>query len=171
MGGDAAEEVGFLPQADISTHARECLQGAFGVPLVQQHTGGLGVEVSAVARQFLVAVQNGHHCQQQRIAGQQGDGLGLADGLLQAVVLRRCLCWVVEGHLVPALHEVVDLCGVQVMQHEVPKLDIAQPLRLIAHYTRCDEDGQVRELAGEPLDVIHDVCAELHVKDFIQPIQ
>ena len=34
------------------------------------------------------------------------------------VALRRRLRWVVEGHLVPAIHEVGDLRGVQILHHE-----------------------------------------------------
>ena len=41
--GDAAEDVGLLPQADLGAHPRKVHQRALGVPLVQQHARPLGV--------------------------------------------------------------------------------------------------------------------------------
>ena len=123
--GDAAEDVSFLPQADLGAHSRKALQSAFGVPLVQQHTRRLGVQISPVPRQFLVPVQNGHHGQEERVAGQHRDGPGFADCLPKPISLRRRLYRVVKSHLVPAIHEVGDLCGVQILQHEMSELGLA----------------------------------------------
>ena len=131
----------------------------------------MGIKVGPVARQFLIAVQDGHHCEEQRIASQHGDGLGFADGLLQALALGRRLRRVVKGLLVPALKKISDLSRIQILQHEVLEVGISQPLRLVAHDTRGDEDGQQREVTTEPLDVVHDLRARLNVEVFVQSIQ
>jgi len=47
------------------------------------------------------------------------------------VALQHRLRRIVKGHLVPAIEEVGDLRRVQILQHEVPELDVTQSLGLI----------------------------------------
>ena len=56
VGGDAAENIGFLTHADFHAHPRKILQCPLGIPLVQQQSGSLGIKISPVTRQFLVAI-------------------------------------------------------------------------------------------------------------------
>jgi hypothetical protein len=66
------------------------------------------------------------------------------------------------------VHEVGDLIGVQVLQHEVSELGVAQPLRLIAHDPRRHDNGRVGGVAAEALDVVDDRLARPHIEQLVQ---
>ncbi len=132
-GRDAPQHLGLLLQADRVAHARESGERTLGVPLVQQQARGLLVQLGPGAGQLLVAVEDGHHGQQQRVARQHGDGTRALDGLLQTLALRLGLGRVIEGHVVPAVDEAGDLCGIEVLEHEVAEVGIAQALGLVTH--------------------------------------
>ena len=138
---------------------------------MQQQPCRLGVEVDPIARQLLIAVQDRHHRQQQRITRQHRDRLGIADRLLQSFEFRSRLRRVVEGLLVPTINEGVDLSSVQVLQHEVPELGFTQLMRLIADHTRRHHDRRLRVFGAETLDVVDHFLARLQIKDLVQPIQ
>ena len=108
------------------------LQRDIHLPLVQEQPGALLVQLGAVARQILGAVEDRHHRQQKGIARELADGGGIFDGAGEARAFRLALRGVLVGAAMPAGEEVADLRLVQFLQHELAEALVAPGLVLIA---------------------------------------
>ena len=138
---------------------------------MEQNPGGLLVKFGSVARQLLVAVEDGHHGEQERVARQLGDRPALLDGLCQPVAFEGTVGGVGEGLLVPMIEERLDLLGLEILEQEVPELGVPKPLGLVTDDPRRDDDRRGGVFVAEAVDVVDDLLPPGRVEDLVEPVQ
>ena len=71
----------------------------------------------------------------------------------------------------PAAKEVLDLCVVQLLKHEVAEAFVAPRLVLVADDARGDEDAGGRVFIRKAMDSGGDFFAQRGIEDFVEPIE
>lgn len=146
-------------------------EGFAGVPVVEEDTARLLVEFDTVAGEFLVGVENRHHREEERIAGEVADGTGFAEGSGNAFVKAGTLGGGLFGGFVPLSEELVDTRVVEVFECGVGETGVGETLRVVAEFARGDDDGDARVSGGEGGRFFDDRGAGGEMEDFVEAVE
>ncbi len=157
----------------VNRHRVEPLldQVALYIPLVQQHPRRLVIQLWPIPRQLLVAVQNRHHRQQQRVPGQLANRLRVANGFVQAITLAYLVGPLGKGLVVPALNKVGNLVIGQVLQHVVLKPRIPKGLRLVAQPAGGRHHLHLGVVIGKAVNIRHHHLPQVGIKHLINAVK
>ncbi len=142
------------------------------LPVVDQDVDALFVEASLFAGQFLLAGDQAHDRQQQRIARQPADRRRPVHAAQHTFdPLFGVFFRVREDSRKPAACEGLLLVAVQILQPEVSKTGRAQDTFVVPVRTARHDDARFGIVHGDADDLLHNLIAVTLVEDFVEAVE
>ncbi|GAA5769615.1 hypothetical protein Aros01_06135 [Streptosporangium roseum] len=170
--GHPAQQFLLVLGVDVAGRYARVLQMPVDVPVLDQHGRRVDVHRPPLTWKLLAAPDDREDGQQQGVARQLPDGRRVGHRAHQPVPqMPRLVLAVAHRQLVPALGELPDLSGVQILERVVPEPGVVQLGPPVSDDPAGDEDPHLRISRGESGDLPGHRLPHLGIEQLVQPVE